>query len=29
MPQCFITIFITHLVSQSQYIIDPNVVQIY
>ena len=27
MPQCFI--FITHLVPQSQYIIDPNVVQIY
>ena len=29
MRQCFIIIFNTHLVSQSQYIIDPNVVKIY
>ena len=28
MPQCFIIIFNTHLVSQGHYIIDPNVVQI-
>ena len=29
MPQCFIIILNTHLVSQSQYIIDLNVVKIY